>query len=78
MGTSGKFNSGKNKKWCSFKHTSGHSDEECFKQMEKSERLKKERQKNDAACTIALVIQKYKGNFTVVDYKNRENMKPIL
>ena len=57
MEKSGKFNRERNKKWCSYRQTNGHSDMQCFQQMGKSEKFKNRRQKKGVTCTIARVIQ---------------------
>ena len=47
----------KEKKWCRYHQTNGHSDKQCFQQIKKLENFKNGRQKNCVACTIARVIQ---------------------
>ena len=86
---SGKFNHEREKKWCSYHETNGHSDKQCFQQMEKSEISKMEGRKNGVACTIARVVQiknvlSRKGAVNVrtvvllLMLKIAENMKPLL
>ena len=43
MEKSGKFNHEKEKKWCRYHKTNGHSDKQYFQQMEKSEKKKKKK-----------------------------------
>ena len=80
MEKSGKFNHEKEKKWCRYHKTNGHSDKQYFQQMEKSEK-KKQRQKkwcslqnstshSNQECFPQKSGSKCEDNY-IVDGKNR-------
>ena len=82
MEKSEKFNHEREKMWCRYHQTNGHSDKQFFQQMEKSQNLKMEGRKNSVACTIARFIQINNAYVRTVllllMVKITENMKPLL
>ena len=57
MEKSGKFNHVRKKKWCRHHEPNGHPDEQCFQQMEKSEKIKNGKHFFLCSLHIARVIQ---------------------